>query len=156
MLKRIKSATNHLLREKCSFGVDRQKNKKGKEGIAQANTCSGAVWAGSSCPIQQSGRARLQQDGRAASASPHLQWQLLPGPGTGDCTALQVHCMKWDHAPAVSTWSQCPQCAPQAAWAWGHWLWKAATWGGDHCLHISPLRYHSPFRCSLSAFVGWT
>lgn len=59
MLKRIKSATNHLLRQKCSCGVNRWKNKKAKEGVAQANTCSGAVWAGSSCPIQQPGRARL-------------------------------------------------------------------------------------------------
>lgn len=99
MLKRIKSATNHLLREKCSFGVDRQKNKKGKEGIAQANTCSGAVWAGSSCPIQQSGRARLAAGWQGslsqpspAMAAPARPWdRRLHSPAgalheTGPCT----------------------------------------------------------------------
>lgn len=104
-----------------------KRTKKERRGLHKQTPAQVLCELGAPAPFSSLGEPDWQQDGRAASASPHLQWQLLPGPGTGDCTALRVHCMKWDHAPAVSTWSQCPQCAPQAAWAWGHWLWKAAT-----------------------------
>lgn len=81
-----------FFRQKCSFGVDRQKNKKAKEGVAQANTCSGAVWAGSSCPIQQPGRARLGSLSHPLPASPAQPWdRALHNPagalqGKGPCT----------------------------------------------------------------------
>lgn len=51
---------------------------------------------GPPAPFSSLGEPDKWQDGRAASATPHLWWHSLLSPGTGHCTALQVHGMKQD------------------------------------------------------------
>lgn len=103
MLKRVESATDHW--GKSAALVQMGKEQKSKAGVAQANTCSGAVWAGSSCPIQLSGRATLVAGWQGSLSHPSPAMASPAQPWDRTLHSPAGHCIKQEHSPVLSTWS---------------------------------------------------